>query len=549
MSLHSVTSADAKARVRAFADIVFRRCDGEGDVVPAGHEPDWDDAPARYRIYPGRPRISLPGPLELQQRFDASRTGRKGGAVPDLAQLSVLLYLTLAPLRRKVDITWNVDIPNIGFLAHEFGRGSASGGGLYPTQIYLVSAGTATLGAGVYHYGVADHSLVPLRHGSYQGVLDHALGGGHRHPYYLVLAPDFWMNCVKYHNFGMHVCSQDAGALLGTVQVACDSLGIAQRSFTLFDDALVNLVTGADGFHETSFAVVGLGEPQAAAAAERNLDAVRAELAATPVPQPWQKSRDVRISPMLDQIQRLTWLDAAALPPLLESAHEAPRQAGQNEQGCGMIEPLLRHSLPSVLHARRSAWGSLHSDSPVTRGELLELLRFVWRRAAPEFAPLREALPEGSLSLAMQVNHCPDLARGAYRYDPASDDLVALGGEQPDRWQSTYAWYNYNIEETNCALFVTGDIDAVMARYGARGYRVLNACVGMMAQLCYVGATALSLDCGAVLGARAQQVKRCLNLSENENVCIAFYLSRSQAPVHLFDYSLVPDVPNWKKSV
>lgn len=546
MSLQSVTNADAQAEVRAFADVVFRRCDGEGDVVPADHVPDWDDAPARYRTYPGRPRIALPGPLDLQHRFDAIRTNRHVNGTPDLMQLSVLLYLTLAPLRRKVDITWNYDIPNIGFLSHEFGRGSASGGGLYPTQVYLVSAGTAALGAGVYHYGVADHSLVPLRHGSYQAFIDHALGGGQKHPYYLVLAPDFWMNCVKYHNFGVHVCSQDAGALLGTVQIACDALGIAQRSFTVFDDALLNLVTGADGFHETTFAVVGLGEQQPASEEPCDVEAVCAELAACPVPQPWQKSREVRISPMLDKIQRLTWLDAAALAPLLQASDEDCRQARTSD---GVIEPVLREKLPSVLHARRSAWGSLHSDSPVTRAELLELLRFVWRRAGPEHNPLREAVPAGSLSLAMQVNHCRDLARGAYRYDPAADNLVRLDGEKLDRWQSTYAWYNYNIEESNCALFVTGDIDAVMARFGARGYRVLNACVGMMAQLCYVGATALSLDCGAVLGARAQQVKRCLALPENENVCIAFYLSRSQTPVHLFDYSLVPDVPNWKKTV
>jgi SagB-type dehydrogenase family enzyme len=524
----------AQARVRAYAERVFRRCDGADEVIPADHRQDGADAPARFRTYPGQFRIALPGPAHLQQQFDAARAA--AGEQPQLAQLSLLLYLMLAPLRRKVDLNWNFSEPNIGFLQQEFGRGTASGGGLYPTQVYLVAGAGGALPPGVYHYCVAEHALVALRLGRYEASLAAALGSDAVHPYYLVLAPDFWTNCHKYHNFGIHVCSQDTGALLAAVQMGCDTLGIAQRSTTIFDDAGVNAVIGVDGEHETAFAVAALGLPRQSATEA-------ASGALGPVAQPWQKSRRVRIAPELSEVAQLSKLDARLLPQHLQDSHAGPWTPPAAD---GCVEARLRSALPSVLQARRSAWGSLYAEQPVSAAQLLELLGFVWRRAGPEHAPLREALPLGSLGLVVQVNRGGDLACGAYRYDPAAHALQALQGAALAHWQTTYAGHNYNIDEAGCALFVTGDLDAVMAQYGARGYRLLNACVGLVSQLCYVGASALRLDCGVVLGARAQHVKRSLALPAQQNVCLAVYLSQPQEPVHLFDYTLIPDVPHWK---
>jgi hypothetical protein len=101
---------------------------------------------------------------------------------------------------------------------------------------------------------------------------------------------------------------------------------------------------------------------------------------------------------------------------------------------------------------------------------------------------------------------------------------------------------NYNIDEVACTLFLTGDLHSAVERYGARGYRILNAYVGMTAQLCYVGAAAAQMDCGAVLGVRAMTLKDALGLDAWENVFLAIYLSQAQKRYEMFSFNLVPGV-------
>jgi SagB-type dehydrogenase family enzyme len=263
-----------------------------------------------------------------------------------------------------------------------------------------------------------------------------------------------------------------------------------------------------------------------------------------PVPEPWQKSRRVRIPETLRELHQLTMLDGCALASLVEGR---PADQWATPPETGMVERSLRCALPAVLRARRSAWGSLYSAQPIGRGQLMELLSFAWRRAGPEHAPLREALPEAGLGLVVQAIRAGDVPCGAYRFDPRENTLIPIECTPFERWQLSYSMTNYNIDEAGCILFVTGNLEAAMQHYGARGYRLLNMYVGMLAQLVYVGASALRLDCGVVLGVRAQHVKRSLRLPDDENVCLAAYISQPQQQVYQFSHSLMPDVPDWRE--
>jgi hypothetical protein len=188
----------------------------------------------------------------------------------------------------------------------------------------------------------------------------------------------------------------------------------------------------------------------------------------------------------------------------------------------------------------------MHGETAIRKDDLRELLRVVSRRTQPAAAFLREGLPDNCLELAMRIRGVEGYEPGIYRWSPDTDSIVPAPGGELGIWQSTYAMTNYNIDEAACILFVLGDLRKVVERYGARGYRILNAYVGIVAQSAYVAAAAMRLDCGAVLGVRAQHVKQTLMLESNWNVFLAVYLSQAQTPVELFTFHLVPDVPIWK---
>jgi len=531
----TMTSAE---QVLAFADHIFRRADGQDEIVPKEHRPNWVDRPSRYRFYPKMPRIPLLSPSMLARSYaEHIAPANWTGGSPSLSQLSVLLYLALGPMRRKLDINWNADPSNINFTKQEFARGTASGGGLYPTQIYVASQPTRDLGAGVYHYATAYHALTPVKFGDWNRSIAHSAAHSSVHPIYLILTSDFWANCFKYHNFGYHVCSEDIGAVLATIQLVCDAFGIEQRTYLSFLDASANEVVGADGKSESVFAFVGLG-PATGISDAKLLPAVTN--ATTRVPLHWQKSRSVNIPTRLAEIHQLTSLNECPLLP------ESMPVAVNNKASHQSVARTLRHSLPAILLARRSAWGSMRGSCPMQARTLTELLYFV--ESYLNKADIREPLPEASLQFYVRVNSVQGFEPGTYRYDPREGLLQPTPSVPLKVWQSTYSMENYNIDETGCILFIVGNLPRIVDLYGARGYRILNAYAGMAAQLTYASSAALGLDCGVVLGVRAQHVKSTLLLDQDQNVVLAIYLSKAQTRVELFNFNLLPDVTQWKPS-
>jgi SagB-type dehydrogenase family enzyme len=542
--MHDVTPAQ---KVLEFAESIYSRADGLDNVVPAAHQPNWLDRPHRFRAYLDEPRILLPGTSHLQRDYSESRRQRmsRPASAPSLGELALISYLMLAPMRRKLDINWNAE-PPIDFGTQEFGRGSASGGGLYPTQLYWVTSQQLDTPPAVYHYSPSEHALTPIRHGDWTAAIQDAVdvrSDGTRFDSYFVLAADFWSNCFKYHNFGLHVCGQDVGATLSTLQIACDALSVGQRSYSLFDDGAVNRVIGIDGHHESAFAVAGIG-PFFNPTSRRAV--ARPDVPHFSPSKPIQRSKEVWIPREFLEIHRLTCVSQEQVATAIDVAGTSAQSAWVSPALGLPLEQSVQDCLPAILRQRRSAWGSLRGPHSLAGDALLQILRFVWRRCGDGHLPLREALPAGGIGISAHVSDVAGIERGVYAWNSMSSALVRSVNECELHLQETYSMGNYNVEEAACVLFVTGDLPAVVERYGPRGYRILNTHVGLIAQATYVAASALGLDCGAVLGVRAQYVKRALQLPESQNVSLAIYLSQSQRPAHLFDYSLTPDVPKWE---
>jgi nitroreductase len=103
--------------------------------------------------------------------------------------------------------------------------------------------------------------------------------------------------------------------------------------------------------------------------------------------------------------------------------------------------------------------------------------------------------------LVVFVNHVTGVPAGAHSYDAASHTLTPLPGPPPHPFlQRVYTLNNHNLEQASAVLVVLARPHAVLRAAGPRGYRLLNAEVGAVAQATYLAAAALGTGCGAALG-------------------------------------------------
>ncbi|MEU7606441.1 nitroreductase family protein, partial [Streptomyces sp. NPDC041003] len=93
------------------------------------------------------------------------------------------------------------------------------------------------------------------------------------------------------------------------------------------------------------------------------------------------------------------------------------------------------------------------------------------------------------------------LDSGAYAYDPAAHTLRLVKPGPPGPFlQRTYFLSNYNLEQAGAVLVPTVRTTAVLDTVGDRGYRLVGATIGAVAQTFYTAAAALGLGAGVALG-------------------------------------------------
>ncbi|WP_052850138.1 nitroreductase family protein [Streptomyces avicenniae] len=486
-----------------YAAAIMRR--GRVPMEPVDFVPDWADGPRKTKFYPGTERLPLPdaGPWPT-----SATTGRGlGGDSPEpvlsegefgLPELAGLLGDSYGLTGRRLGVQANTDLDALpSYPLANWSRGTASGGGLYPVAVYWVSGAGGPVPPGVHHYSPRHHALRRLLTGDVTGEVRAALGEGAPGPVggtdqYLVLGVKYWQNAFKYNSFSFHAVSMDVGALLGSWRTWARARGLSLEPALWFDEARLARLLGVRGAEEGIFAVVPL--PWAGGRA-----ATAAPVAAGVARRDVERSRRVVEFDALRAMQEATSADAARRPPpgALAPAAVRPRSGG--------AEPLpapvpLETGLRTALRARRSSFGRFAAGRPLEGGELAALLAAA--HGAARLGGDAEAAGAADLTrLYVFVNHVAGIAPGAYAYDPAGGGLLAVKAGPPGPFlQKNYFLANYNLEEAAAVLVPAIRTHAVLDAVGGRGYRLVNAVVGAVAQATYTASAALGVGCGVALG-------------------------------------------------
>ncbi|MEV6284177.1 SagB family peptide dehydrogenase [Kribbella sp. NPDC051770] len=482
-------------------------------LPPLGFQVDWGDQPSRHKLYLDAPKLPLPVPFaqlpSLQVQEAAARAvGPADDRMPSLDVLASVLGC-YGLIDRRTGLNWNEDsAAKLKPAAPVWARPTASGGGMYPAESYLVAGAGAPLRTGVYHYDTAHHSLDRLS--SANRCADLAAATGVDAGLYLVATLKFWKNAFKYNSFSYHVVTQDVGALLASWRLVLAAAGHVVEPVLWFDEAPVSTALAVDGRTEAPFVVVPLGPAVTSEAQPTQPQHLRV----------WEKSERVRDFELVERVHAATLVGDQPRP--VKAAVTPQPITGETVQ---LPTPeTAAHDLTTSLRTRRSSFGLFSAYPKLSTADLGAVLATTAQmtRAGSDIEPAPRQDPWTRLWVL--PNAVEGLEKRAYAYDPAAHQLIRAGEFDYREVQRHYALTNYNLSEVAAVVVITGRLEALLAAYGARGYRMLSVEVGQLAQTSYLAATAHGLGIGAVLGIDNLAADEFLGIEETDERSMLFLL-------------------------
>ncbi|HEX8004164.1 MAG TPA: SagB/ThcOx family dehydrogenase [Mycobacteriales bacterium] len=211
---------------------------------------DPETLPPPVKAYPADlPRVALPRDLpRVPVPATAVLAGTQGPRQPlDAAHLGRVLFLGAGVVRTS----------ERDGRRHLY-RAAGSAGARFPLEVYASTRGVTGVPDGVHWYDPVDHALVRVG----------PPAGGDATTLVVTGVP--WRTGWRYAERGWRHLYWDAGTLLSQLRAAAASAGWQPRLRTLFPDAAVAALVGADEVHEYPLALLtfGDGPPALAAAGE-----------------------------------------------------------------------------------------------------------------------------------------------------------------------------------------------------------------------------------------------------------------------------------------
>ncbi|MEU8234055.1 hypothetical protein AB0C12_31095 [Actinoplanes sp. NPDC048967] len=210
------------------------------DLVPS----DPATLPPPVKAFPGTsPRLALPRELDDPGvGATAVLAGVPAPARPlDAAQLGRVLFLGAGVVRTAERAGRRILF-----------RAAGSAGARFPLELYASTRGVAGIPDGVHWYDPEQHALVTV---------GPAAGGTATT---LIITGVPWRTGWRYAERGWRHLYWDAGTVLAQLAAAADSAGLSPRLRSLFPDATVSTLVGADGVHEYPLALLTFGDDEPA---------------------------------------------------------------------------------------------------------------------------------------------------------------------------------------------------------------------------------------------------------------------------------------------
>ena len=443
------------------------------------HHLDQSIKPLGFKIYTDLPPLELPRevpPLEMPAlaSIAASGEGPPGLAGPDLKALVQVLYYSAG-------ITKHKKYPGGEILF----RAASCTGALYEIELYVVCGDLTDLAAGVYHFNPGDLALRRLRAGDFRRLITSATGAEPaiaEAPVIIICSGTYWRNSWKYQSRTYRHFGWDNGTMLGNLLATAAALGLPTRLVMAFVDETVNDLLALDTTREVAFSMVALGR---GSASQRESPPIE-PLTLNTIP---LSSREVDYPAMRE-------MHAASSLMTADEARQWRRDTPvpTHPTATGKLIPLTpaedestsSEGLGAVI-MRRGSTRRFDRKKAIPFEQFSTLLDRSLRGIAADFLE-----PTGTyLNEAYLIVHAVEgLAPGAYFLHRDQRMLECLK-EGDFRAEAGYLGLEQDLPADACfTIFLIADLQAVLERFGNRGYRAAQLEAGIIGGKMYLAAYA-----------------------------------------------------------
>ena len=506
---------------------------------------DWNTQPSPYKDY----KIGTVYDLKPYLTEDI-QSDRDGLLASRWRRLSRLLFCSYG-LTARMPMVTGEDF---------YLRAVPSAGGLYPAELYLISAGTPLLSAGIYNYQPRTHSLIHFwqDHNVWSGLQKACFG----HPALqntrmaIAVTAVFQRSAWRYQDRAYRRIFLDTGHLLGNIEIASAIEDYQVSLIGGFADEAVNELLFLDKQLEGTIAIVPivdledeestgrgqesrqpmLRDSQNIAMAKGMMTALRS---ATDISYP--KLPDGELLAYLHQATQIT--EKPNMQKLLEQVTDKENAAEFSEQD------MDKYNFPFCTKVNTTT-ASIHW------GDDLELLEntILQRRSTREYSGGKLELAElkAILDFTYQPQHYTDqgmdgspdyfdlslietfivvtrvegLEEGCYYYAPKSQELRQIRFKN---FQDELHYLCLGQElgrDAGAVIFHTADLQSAIKKYGDRVYRYLHMDAGHLGQRVNLAAIALGVGVSGIAGFFDDLVNEVLGIPSDEAVLYITTLGR-----------------------
>jgi SagB-type dehydrogenase family enzyme len=446
------------------------------------HLLDWANKPLEYKIYPTLevtrlPNEAKPTGVPALSAIAAGKISKAADAVPDVETLAQILFLSAGITKAK-------KYPG----GETFFRAAACTGALYEIELYVICGDLRDLAAGVYHFGVAEFGLRQLRGGDYRRMVAAFAGNDDsilHAPLTIICTGTYWRNSWKYQARTYRHFGWDNGTILCNLLAVSAALGLPAKVVAGFLDQQVNEFLGLDTQREVAFSMVSLGHASGEAAA------ITGGIQPLQLPQIPGSSVEVDYPAMREMHAASSLLSADEVAAWRghTPAHKIPPVQGK----LVALPSVTDHELPAdsieqVILRRGST--RKFAQAPITIAQLSVLLDRATRGIPADFLdPAGSRLNDHYLI----VNDVESIAPGAYFYHR---DQHALEQLRHGNFRKMAGYLGLEQElpaAASVCIFFLADLNAILTRFGNRGYRAAQLEAGILGGKLYLAAYAQHL--------------------------------------------------------
>lgn len=480
---------------------------------------DWDHPPDLYKTYLVKNRISLPkvDTLPKADLWHLVQDRSKKNLDPDFdlnffSQIFLLSYSITARIR---------------YPGHDFYyRTVPSAGALYPSEIYLCTYPIGKTEPGLYHYGIRNQRLTPLRLSDLRDFV--ATASGIRNYQGLAatffITGNFFRSAWKYRARAYRYVLLDSGHLVENILLALKSTGVAFTIHYNFKDHELEHLIGLDHKRESCLACIHCwGKEIPSGDGEKNPASLSPEIIGA-----------CRVSSHEMIYREIVEIHEAGIKlpgfssiqvPMIQKIGVSPGEWIQ----FSVPEKRIRKANYSqaVLYRRSRRNFTKKILSRDTFGNLLSLLFSQFEADLPktqEFSfPICIGFLAGNIEGWRPGFYLLDLENrktGLVRPGVFTENMASVCLEQ--NWLGNAAVH---------FLFLT-NLEAIDRMWGGRGYRYTMITSGKLGQMIYLGATALGIGCCGIGALYDDEAKALLGLNKESRL---LYLVAS-GPVRSVEY-------------